>query len=108
MRDLGRIQSALARPTATFDGVELYPSLAEKAVALGFALIQGHPFIDGNKRIGHAAMGVFPVLNGFELLESVDEQEKTILAVASGALGRDAFVRWVAERMHPVSEPLSD
>ena len=45
------------------------------AFALGFALIQGHPFIDGNKRIGHAAMEVFLVLNGFEINASVDEQE---------------------------------
>jgi death on curing protein len=56
VRDLGRVQSALAQPMATFEGVELYPSLAEKAAALGFALIQGHPFIDGNKRIEHAAL----------------------------------------------------
>ena len=83
----------------------LYPSLAEKAAALGFALIQGHPFIDGNKRIGHAAIEVFLVLNGFELLESVDEQEQTILAVASGALGREALVQWLATRMRPVAEP---
>jgi death on curing protein len=45
------------------------------------------------------------VLNGFELLESVDEQEQTILAVASGGLGREAFVQWLASRMRPVDEP---
>jgi len=106
VRDLGRVQSALAQPMATFDGVELYPSLAEKAGALGFALIQGHPFIDGNKRIGHAVMEVFLVLNGFELFESVDEQEATILAVASGALPRDAFVQWLHERIRPVDDPV--
>lgn len=89
----------------TFDGVELYSSLAEKAGALGFALIQGHPFIDGNKRIGHAAMEVFLVLNGFELLESVDEQEATILAVASGALTRDLLIQWLNARLRPIDEP---
>ena len=56
VRDLGRVQSALAQPMATFDGEELYPSVIEKAGSLGFALIQGHAFIDGNKRIGHAAL----------------------------------------------------
>jgi death-on-curing protein len=55
LRDSGRLQSALAQPMATFDGVELYPGIVEKAAALAFALIQGHAFIDGNKRIGHAA-----------------------------------------------------
>jgi death-on-curing protein len=104
VRDLGRIQSALAQPIATFDGVELYPGVADKAAALGFALIQGHPFIDGNKRIGHAVLEVFLVLNGFEIVESVDEQERTILAVASGALMRDAFARWLHERLQPIEE----
>jgi death on curing protein len=88
VRDLGRTQAALAQPMATFDGAELYPDIAEKAGALGFALIQGHPFIDGNKRIGHAALEIFLVLNGFEVVESIDEQERTILSVASGELLR--------------------
>lgn len=99
VRDLGRIQSALAQPMVTFDEVELYPSLVEKAAAMGFALIQGHAFIDGNKRIGHAAIEVFLVLNGFEIFESVDEQERAILAVASGALSREAFTVWLRERV---------
>ena len=66
---------------ATFDGAELYPTFDEKAAVLGFSLIQGHPFIDGNKRVGHAAMEVFLVLNGFELRASVDEQEAIVLAL---------------------------
>jgi len=76
VRDLGRVQAALAQPMATFSGEDLYPSLVDKAGALGFALVQGHAFVDGNKRVGHAAMAVFLVLNGFELVESVDEQER--------------------------------
>jgi prophage maintenance system killer protein len=54
-------------------------------------LVQGYAFVDGNKRIGHAAMEVFLMLNGFELIESVDEQERTILAVASGRMSREAL-----------------
>jgi len=100
VRDLGRIQAALAQPMATFDGDELYPSIVDKAAALGFALVQGHAFIDGNKRIGHAAMEVFLMLNGFEMNESVDEQERAILSVASGAMSRDEFTTWLAARVH--------
>lgn len=95
VRDLGRIQAALAQPMATFDGEELYPTLVTKAAALGFSLIQGHPFVDGNKRIGHAALEVFLVMNGFEIVASTDEQETTVLAVASGALSRDGLVEWL-------------
>jgi death-on-curing protein len=51
--------------------------------------------VDGNKRIGHAAMETFLVLNGFELAASVDEQEKVILQVASGKLGQDKFTDWL-------------
>ena len=59
VRNLGALKSALAQPQQTFGGFDLYPSLAEKAAALGFSLIQNHPFVDGNKRIGHACIERF-------------------------------------------------
>lgn len=105
VRDLGRVQAALAQPMATFDGAELYPTLGEKAAALGFSLIQGHPFIDGNKRVGHAAMEVFLVLNGFELRASVDEQEAIVLALAAGDMTRDAFADWIRQHAAPLNPP---
>jgi death-on-curing protein len=84
IRDLPALESALAQPRATFGAADLYPIVAEKASALGFSLIQNHPFVDGNKRIGHAAMEVFLVLNGYAIDASVDDQEQIILMVASG------------------------
>jgi death-on-curing protein len=63
IRDLPALESALAQPRMTFDGVDFYPTAVDKASALGFSLIQNHPFTDGNKRIGHAAMETFLVLN---------------------------------------------
>jgi death-on-curing protein len=86
---------------ATFDGSDLYPTVVHKAVALGFALIQGHPFIDGNKRIGHAAMSVFLVLNGFNISADVDVQESVVLAVASGTLSREERRDWLAQHLVP-------
>ncbi|MEW5827949.1 MAG: type II toxin-antitoxin system death-on-curing family toxin, partial [Chloroflexota bacterium] len=62
--DFGAFESAIAQPYMTFGGKELYPSLAEKAAAPGFSLIQNHPFADGNKRTGHAVMAMFLALNG--------------------------------------------
>jgi death-on-curing protein len=56
IQNVGALESALAQPRQTFGGAELYPDLIAKAAALGFAIIQGHPFVDGNKRVGHAAM----------------------------------------------------
>jgi death-on-curing protein len=90
---------------ATFDGEELYPTLVAKAAALGFSLIQGHPFVDGNKRIGHAAMEVFLVLNGLEIDASVDEQEATVLAVAAGSSSRAELTSWLERHVHPSTKP---
>lgn len=95
IRDLGALQSAVAQPRTTFSGQELYPSISEKAAALGFSLIMNHPFIDGNKRVGHAAMEVFLYLNGYEIDATVDEQEAIILSLAAGELKRTQFLDWV-------------
>lgn len=97
IRDLGNLESALAQPGMTFGGEDLYPTVIDKAVALGFSIIMNHPFIDGNKRTGHAAMEIFLILNGMEISASVDEQEQVILAVASGDLGREAFCEWLRQ-----------
>jgi death-on-curing protein len=83
IRDFGLLESALAQPKATFGGAELHTTLAGKAAALGFALVANHPFVDGNKRIAHAAMAVFLLLNGLAIEATVDDQERLMLAVAS-------------------------
>lgn len=95
IRDLGLLESAIAQPRMTFGGEELYPTLLEKAPAIGFSIIMNHPFVDGNKRTGHAATETFLVLNGMEIKACVEEQERMILAIASGKLGREAFVEWL-------------
>jgi len=50
IRDLDALESAIAQPRMTFGGEDLYPTVVEKASALGFSLIMNHPFVDGNKR----------------------------------------------------------
>ncbi|GBO53772.1 death on curing protein, Doc toxin [Pseudanabaena sp. lw0831] len=56
IRDFGRLESAIAQPLMTFDGEDLYPTIVDKAAALGFSIVMNHPFVDGNKRTGHAAI----------------------------------------------------
>jgi len=92
---LSALESALAQPRMTFGGTDLYPTLVEKAAALGYSLIANHPFVDGNKRTGHAAMEVFLMVNGFDIQASVDEQEQVILQVAAGAMKREEFTEWL-------------
>jgi death-on-curing protein len=89
------------QPLQSFGDQDLYPTLAEKAAALGYFLIQNHPFLDGNKRIGHAALETLLLLNGYELSASVDEQERIVLSVARGELAREEFTTWVLQRVAP-------
>ena len=103
IRDLGALESAVAQPRMTFNGEELYPKIVEKASALGFSLIQNHPFVDGNKRAGHAAMESFLMFNGYEISASVDKQVEIILGVASGKLDRNAFTNWLSEHIAELS-----
>lgn len=102
LRDLGALQSALAQPRMTFGDEDLYPDLATKATALGYSLIQNHPFVDGNKRVGHAALETFLVLNGSELGASIDDAERVILGVAAGEVDRDGFASWIKQCLQPL------
>ncbi len=95
VRDLGALKSAIAQPRMTFGGEDLYPTIVDKASSLGFSIVMNHPFVDGNKRTGHAAMEIFLVLNALEINASTDEQETIILNLASGALDRDIFTSWL-------------
>ncbi len=102
IRDLGLLESAVAQPLMTFGGEDLYPSLIEKAAALSFSIIMNYPFVDGNKRTEHAAMEVFLVLNRLEIDSTVDEQEKILLALASGEVEREAFVEWLESHVKSI------
>jgi death-on-curing protein len=99
LRDLGLLEAALALPRQAFAGVDLYPGVSAKAAALGFSLIQNHPFVDGNKRIGHAAMEMILMLNGLELTASVSKAEEAVLAVASGQMDRESFIKWAEDHL---------
>jgi death-on-curing protein len=96
------LESAISLPRQSFSGVDLYPGLAEKAAILGFALIKNHPFIDGNKRIGHAAMETFLLLNGHELVATTEQSEQAILALAAGELSQEQFLDWVRAHLKPL------
>ncbi len=102
IRDLGALESAIAQPKATFGGVDLYPTLVEKAAALGLSLVQGHPFVDGNKRVGHAAMETFLVLNGAEVDAQVGDQERVMFDLAAGLIDRSQLTDWLRQHLRPL------
>ena len=88
------LESAIAQPRQDF-----YPTVIEKAAALCFSLIQNHPFVDGNKRVGHVVMEMFLTSNGYRIDATVDMQEQIIWGVASGEVSREQLVEWLREHI---------
>lgn len=84
IRDLELLKSALAMPAATFGGAFLHTDICEMAAAYLFHLVQNHPFVDGNKRVGAVAAIVFPALNGHDFDAQAGALHDFVLAVACG------------------------
>jgi death-on-curing protein len=95
VRDLGLLESAVARPQAVFDGRELYPDLFHKAAALLDSLINNHPFVDGNKRTGMAAAVLFIRLNGHSFRCGNDALEAFAMQVAVEHPDLPFIVAWL-------------
>lgn len=90
LRDGGALESSVA-PMQSFDGTELYSG--GESCGPGVLPRLKPPFVDGNKRVAHAALVVMLRLNGYSLVAPVDFQEKIMLALASGKLTRSEFQR---------------
>ena len=99
IRDLGALESALAQPRATFDDVELYSTLVDKAAALGFSLIRNHPFVDGNKRSALVVSLLFLRLNGKSIAASMEDRYLTFMALADGSLSEAELGAWFARHV---------
>jgi death-on-curing protein len=93
--DLGLLQSAVARPQATFDGQELYPNLFKKAAALLESLIGNHAFLDGNKRTAITAAGLFFRLNGYHLTAQNKPLEEFTLECAQRRVNLEQMAVWL-------------
>ena len=99
VRDEGLLVSALEAPYQTFDGVELFPTVLEKAVRLGYGLVSNHPFVDGNKRIGILVMLTFLELNGIALDFKDSAIVEMALGVASGTYKYEDLLQIVNDRL---------
>ena len=97
VRDIGLLESAAARPRASAFGEPAYPSFEEQAAALMHSLARNHPLVDGNKRLAWAATRVFHLMNGRDLVYSVDQAEEFVLAVARGDLEVAEIADWLGE-----------
>jgi death on curing protein len=84
VRDVGLLDSAMARPRSSAFGMDAYPTIAIKAAALLHSLASNHPLVDGNKRLAWLATVIFYDLNGFEPKVSDDKAFEVVWKVASG------------------------
>ncbi len=94
VRDMALLQSAVARPQATFDGDDLYPTLPDKAAALMHSLLFNHPFIDGNERTAVVAAALFLQRNHHELTAGSGELERFTISVLRDRLSPATIATW--------------
>ena len=98
VRDVGLLQSSLARPQSSLFGADAYPTLELKAAALMHSVATSHPLIDGNKRTAWALMITFVLLNGFEVVAETNDAFEFVLSVATGSLELDEMASWIEAR----------
>jgi death on curing protein len=103
VRDLGLLESALARPINKFAYGET--EFAALAAAYGFGVARNHPFVDGNKRTALASMIVFLGLNRLDLDAPQDEATAIVLDLAAGEITEDALAGWIADHLKPLDAP---
>ena len=87
-RDIGLLQSAVAMPQASYDGQYLHADIFEMAAAYLYHLVQNHPFLDGNKRIGAASAIVFLAINDIEIDNDEAGLVELTLSVGTGQTGK--------------------
>ncbi len=96
-RDRGLFESAVFRPQTTLFGEEAYPTLFEKCAVLGYSIIQNHPFLDGNKRAGFAAMHLMLLINGYDLASTTEEETGMTGDIASGKTHEAEIAKWLRQ-----------
>ena len=102
VRDMGLLESALARPQ-NVHAYEPEADLARLGAALAYGMATNHPFVDGNKRTALVAMRTFLVLNGSELTVTPTEKYLTFLQLAEGSLSEEELVAWLREHTSPAT-----
>lgn len=97
IHDQGLLESAVFRPQASAFGQEAYPTLFEKCAVLGYSLIQNHPFLDGNKRTGFAAMHLMLLINGYDLTSTTEKEIAMAENIASGKMHEPEIAQWLKQ-----------
>jgi death-on-curing protein len=99
LRDKGSLLAALARPYATFDQVDLYPTPIEKAAAIFESIIINHPFIDGNKRIAYLLMRLTLLEFDLDIDATQDEKYEMTIAASKGDFRIEEIKQWLRTKL---------
>ncbi len=102
LRDIALLESAVYRSQATFGGIDLYPSIFEKAGALVHSLLLNHPFVDGNKRTAIASMLVFLEINGYLFSITQKELVKTALSIENKKWNIEKISLWLQKHSRKI------
>jgi len=105
IRDLGMLESALARPKNLFFYSEAEPSLQRMAAAYAFGVAANHPFVDGNKRAALIASLTFLKLNGLRLTAEMTDRYRMFYGLAAGTVGEEELAEWFVSHTEPVQPP---
>ena len=98
VRDLGLLESALARPR-NIAAYEPEADVARLGAAYAFGIAKNHPFVDGNKRTALVACRTFLMLNGYQLNATPAEKYLTFLSLAEGSLSEEELSDWLREKV---------
>jgi len=97
VRDLGLLESAMARARNLWAYAESTPALTALAAAYAFGISSNHPFVDGNKRTALVVSFAFLDVNGIEVTATQEEAYLAILGLAAGEISEPDLALWFAE-----------
>lgn len=106
VRDVGLLESALARAKNLWAYSDARPDIAALGAAFAFGVVRNHPFVDGNKRTGYVLPRTFLLINGWDLEAPAMEKYQTFLSLADGTLDEPSLAEWIrAHLQHRTTTP---
>ena len=99
VRDFGLLESALARPFATFNDEDLYPTPIEKASAILESIVINHPFVDGNKRTAYTLMRLILLENGLDIIASQQLKYDLVISASMGEFRFEDIRNWIQKNL---------
>jgi death-on-curing protein len=98
IRDFGLLESAVLSCYQAFNGIDLYPSIIDKAARIAFSIAKNHPFVDGNKRVGVTSMLVMLRMNNIKTVHTQQDLISLGLGVADGSIVYKEIITWIKNR----------